>query len=389
MLKQYPPDNRVLQYSYGGRFLSGIDTYLLEAYRALDHDRVQFDFLFRYENPLGPVTKELGASGARVYSLDVPEQANPLVRHFLEIPRLWAFLKTHRYRVVEINMSSLFICLQCAFMAMVFGAKVRIVHSHDAVASEAVYKHLLKRAFTPLLDVVGNEFWAGSSDSTAQYLFTRRTFEQHRYTVVRNGIDAAKFAYDPVARAELRAQLGLGDSLVVGQVGRFTKQKNHRFSLLVFRELLRTNPDAKLLLVGDGVTFASTRELCSQLGLDDSVTFLGARDDVPRLLSAIDVIIAPSRHEGFAMGSLEWQCSGLPCLVSDAFPREVDITGRVKFMALDEPLTEWAAALAAPSTKDRSTGADEVRAAGYDRQTTAEWLQRRYAELFARQGLAA
>jgi glycosyltransferase involved in cell wall biosynthesis len=374
----------VLQYTYGGKFISGIDTYLLEAYRAIDRDKVQFDFLFRYENPFRGLPKELELLGARVYELNISEREHVLLRQLRETRRLWRFFRRHQYPIVEINMTSLFMILQAAAIARVFGSRVRIVHSHAATTSEPRVKRILKAAFTPLLDLVGTEFWSCSSEGTAQYLFTRRTLATGSYSVVRNGIDTTRFSFDTASRERLRYDLGLGDALCVAQIGRLVPEKNPRFTLRVFRDLLRLRPDARLLMVGDGVEFDALRHLATRLNLDAYVTFTGARMDVAEIMQAVDVVIAPSFSEGFPVACLESQAAGLPCLVSDAFPREVDVTGFVTFMSLHASTSEWAATAAQLRNDDRASGAERVRAAGFDRRTTADELLVRYLDLLGR-----
>ena len=103
-------------------------------------------------------------------------------------------------------------------------------------------------------------------------------------------------------------------ALVVGHVGRFNGQKNHRFLLEVFSRLLKARPDARLLLVGDGYLEAEVRQQAAPLG--ERVMFTGSVPDPETYLAAMDVMALPSLFEGFPTVLLEWQCAGLPTLAS-------------------------------------------------------------------------
>ena len=80
---------------------------------------------------------------------------------------------------------------------------------------------------------------------------------------------------------------------MIGQVGALLPVKNHAFTLRTFRAILDRRPDAVLLLVGAGPLVANLRREADERGVGDAVRFLGRRDDVPALLSAMDLLAAP------------------------------------------------------------------------------------------------
>jgi len=371
---------RVLQYTYGGRQVTGIGNYIRELYRALDRTQVQFDFLYRYQAP-APADDELAQTGSMIRALDIDEGAHPIKRQLQEGVRLTRFLREHRgrYDAIEIQMAAVFMCLQATLIARVFGISVRIVHSHDAVLHEHRAKRLLKAVGKRLLDHTATHFWA-SDPQAGRYLFTRRRLDSGDWLWVKNGIDTERFAHDRRQRTRVRTQLGLTDQLTVGVVGRFSRQKNQTFALRVFGALLETRPDAHLVLVGDGPSAHDLEQQAARLLPPRTVSFLGSRGDVSDLMQAFDVLLAPSLHEGFALIALEAQSAGLPTVASTAFPRELQITGTIRFVDLRAPLEAWSSQIIAASGERRVSGAAAVAASGFDSRSTGKTMGRLYVE---------
>lgn len=148
-----------------------------------------------------------------------------------------------------------------------------------------------------------------------------------------NAVDTARFGFSADARRRTRAALGLGEAFTVGCAARFDQQKNLPFLLALFAELRRREPDALLLLAGDGEEGPALRAEAGRLGIAETVRFLGAREDVPALLQAMDAFALPTRYEGFGIALLEAQAAGLPCFAPDgAVPREAAVTGLLRLL---------------------------------------------------------
>jgi len=117
--------------------------------------------------------------------------------------------------------------------------------------------------------------------------------------------------------AQLRKEFGWEpDTPIILHVGRLIEQKNHLGLLSVFQQILQQVPTAKLLLVGKGPLEQMIEKSINQRGLSHAVRLLGARDDVPSLMSKCDIFLFPSIHEGFPMVVLEATASGLPVIGS-------------------------------------------------------------------------
>lgn len=146
-----------------------------------------------------------------------------------------------------------------------------------------------------------------------------------------------------VGKSEIRMALGIPrGNFVVGHVGSFKKQKNHAFLIEIFYRLQKREPNATLLLVGDGALRKQIEKLVKSKGLAQNVLFLGNRADVANLMRAMDVFVLPSFYEGLGIVAVEAQIAGLRCVVSDAVPPSVVVSDYVNQLSLDDTADDWA-----------------------------------------------
>jgi glycosyltransferase involved in cell wall biosynthesis len=133
----------------------------------------------------------------------------------------------------------------------------------------------------------------------------------------------------------------------MGHVGRFHDRKNHALIVETAAEVFRAEPAARLLLVGDGDGEAKVRARVRALGIEDRVVFAGASDQVPQLLRhAMDVFLFPSHHEGLGVAVVEAQAAGLPCVIADHLPSEIDVVPElIQRLPVSAPPPVWAAAV--------------------------------------------
>ena len=167
-----------------------------------------------------------------------------------------------------------------------------------------------------------------------------------RVQVIYNGVESSS----PLNDAEIdrcRAELGLsaGD-LVIGTVGSLYPVKGHRYLLDAMPTILGRYPNAVLLLIGRGELEISLKEQAQRLGIEARVRFLGLRQDVPKLLAAMDVFVLPSLSEGLSMALLEAMASGKPVVATrvGGNPELID-HGRTGFLVQPEDVSDLAANL--------------------------------------------
>lgn len=246
-----------------------------------------------------------------------------------------------------------------------------ISHSHNGNG----YSPFVNRVFQRLVNKITSKRLSCSAEAT-RWLFGDEYLDSTKIIV--NGVDTDRFTYDETARQKIREQYGLSDELVVGHVGRFSEQKNHKFILEIFRALLEKQLDAKLLLVGVGELQESIRELSTSLGIEKSVIFAGKQMRTEDYYSVFDVFLMPSLYEGLPIVGVEAQCEGLECLFSDQIDKQILITDRAKMLRLSDAPEVWCDAIVSASVGDRKKYADEIKTSGYSLADTVKTLEEIY-----------
>jgi len=149
----------------------------------------------------------------------------------------------------------------------------------------------------------------------------RLGYKADRSSVLPNGFETQQYVPDPVARAEVRAELELtSDAFLVGHVARYHPMKDHKGFLNAAARLVKTVSAAQFLMIGFGVTEENTElvDEIERLGLSGRVHLLGERQDIPRLMAAFDVQVSSSVWgEGFPNVVGEAMACGVPAVVTD------------------------------------------------------------------------
>ena len=174
----------------------------------------------------------------------------------------------------------------------------------------------------------------------------RSYFNTDTVYTVNNGIRMERFVPELYNRDEIRSSLGIdSQDYLVGNVASCSEQKNHEMILDVFCEVIKRRPDSRLLLVGRGGERPKVEARINELNIEDKVIILENRDDIPALMSAMDVFVFPSKWEGFGNVLIEAQCMGLRCIISDRVPEAVRLTNLVVVRSLEDNPSEWAETL--------------------------------------------
>lgn len=338
----------------------GAETFLMKVYRILPPEQYQFDFIISVEG--GCYTQEVQMRGGRIFQ--IPERTKDFWGAFSGI---LSVVKENRYDVV-LKLGENALAVADLIAAKLGGAKTLALRSCNAptglpLASRCVH-HLLK----PLLNAVTSVKIA-PSQLAAEYMFGKKA----NVTLLHNGVDLNVFRYDEDSRMQIRKEFSIEDALVVGHVGRLHKQKNHQYLLKVFCQIRERRPDARLLIVGVGELESEIRKWVKELGLEDAVIFTGQRFDIAQLLSAMDVFVFPSLHEGMPNTVIEAQATGLPCVIADTITPEADITGLVTYLPLEDP-SQWAETALSVIGENRRDTHKDFLAHKYDIQSVARYL---------------
>ena len=346
----------------------GIAAFLFNFYREMDPRRIDADFVAIAYQCFDLYREAIESLGGRLHCLNVHRfKGITGKRNYLKA--VSQFLDEHEYDIIHINSGGFFTNYLLTRCAKKYGKGAKIIsHSHSKMTTYRGIKKaaimLARRNFARYADY----FLACSMDA-GEYMYPSSVVSGPRLSVINNAIRTADYAYRPETRAAMRRELNLEEALIVGHVGRFTLAKNHGFILDVFKEVLKLEPQAHLLLVGEGNSRADVMEQVRVKGIGEHVLFTGLRDDVPALMQAMDVFLFPSLFEGLGVVAIEAQASGLPVIASSVIPKEAAVTDLFISCALEESVNEWAKVLVdavshhRDSRRDRS---DDVSLAGYD-----------------------
>lgn len=352
---------------------AGLETMIMNHYRAIDRSQVQFDFLV-HRPQRGEYEGEIESLGGRVYRAPRLYPQHCLsYRSFMR-----RFFAEHRYPVVHSHIDAM--STFPLAMAKRCGVPVRIAHSHnDSVDRD--FKYLVKEIARRRLPGLATHYWACSKAAGA-FLFGRRNLPKVR--VLKNAIDLDGFRFSTEVRARVRQELSIGgDQIAVGHVGRFSAVKNHSFLINLLADLRREGSDAVLVLAGDGELREEIERKVSSLGLDDAVRFLGLRNDISDVIQAFDVLVFPSLHEGIPLSLIEAQASGLPVLASDAVSAEALVLPNAKRLSLSSPVSEWASVAVGLAGAGRHRNPMPLlEKAGYEISSSAVTLMGDYLALY-------
>ena len=353
----------------------GAENAIMNYYRHIDREKVQFDFLLT-EPSKCQFEDEILSLGGRVFRVPRLTIRNP----FPYLVGVWRFYKSHpEYKIVHSHTSSKsFFPL---LIAKLIGIPVRICHSHNT-KSEAGLGGFFRNCLKFPLKRVATHFCACGVEA-AIWLYGKKYFNNGRVLIVPNVIEAELFSFSKERRYEIRNLLGIPESTVVlGCTARFSFQKNHRFLLCVFNEFNKLVRDSVLLLLGGGELRFEIENQVQELGLSDRVHFVGTVPNVSDYVQAMDFFILPSINEGIPLSLIEAQVSGLRCFVSEGVPRESDKTGLVSFLPLEKGVSFWTSRILNEISYQRRSHIDDITIAGYNAAISALRLQEFYISLY-------
>lgn len=349
---------------------AGVQTLLMNLYRKIDRDKVQFDFLVHYTAPQF-FDEEIEKLGGKIYRFSVREDYN-FLKYYRDLNN---FFREHtEYKIVHGHMHSLGgIYLHAAKKN---GVPVRIAHSHTN-ATQKDAKQFVKILMNHLYAVDANILFA-CSGAAGKYMFGSKQFE-----VINNAIITDSFVYSETSRRNKRKELNIEDRFVIGSVGRFEIQKNQRFTIEVFEKLNKTRPDSVLLLIGTGSMENEIKDLVAEKGLKDKVMFLGNRRDVAELYQAMDVFVMPSLFEGLGIVAVEAQAAGTPVVCTDTLPVEINVSPLIYRMSLERPVGKWADMImkAADNPQKHQNMKPYIIEANYDMDALAKRMQAFYVNV--------
>ena len=378
----------------GGLNLGGAESRIMDLYRHIDREQVQFDFLVhvnasdyaRASNNLDLMENyrtpqyyddEVKALGGHIYAL--PRYRG--VNHLAYKSAASQFFKSHHdYNVVQGHMTStasIYLAEAHKYSSDKAPYMFTVAHTRNA-GTEGGVKGIAVKTLRKNLPSVCDRLFACS------HLAGDETFSGASYTYIPNTIDTDKSVFNASDRSLIREMYDIpDDTIVIGNVARFAEQKNQAFLIRAFSEM-RNHHKAKLLLCGDGEKREECEALAHELSVADDVVFAGNQSEVWAYYSAMDIFAFPSVYEGMPGVVVEAQTSGLKCLISDTITTDVMVTDRIMPLSIRDT-ADWARVL--DKWIDEFVAARAGNAEGSDGDVMANDKTRaRYVEIMKKAG---
>lgn len=314
----------------------GVENFVMNIYRKIDKNKVQFDFLVDHDYPKIAYEDEILSLGGKIYReyYRRKEIFNPtrksIKQFFGEHPEISG---------VHMHANTLNPMFKVLEIAKKINLPVRILHSHNSgYMKKLKLKDFLYEKYAKLkIRGTTTDLLACSNDAG------KWMFKGKKYTVINNSIELEKYVYNSEKREQVRNDVGIaGDEILVGTVTRLNFQKNPMFLARTFVELCNLNSNYKLLVIGDGELKDEIKKFFEEKRVSQKVIFLGSVENVSEYLSAMDIFVFPSKFEGFGIALLEAEVSGMNCYASDTVPKEIKCTENLTFLSLEEGEKRWA-----------------------------------------------
>lgn len=353
---------------------AGIETMLMNYYRHIDKTKVQFDFLCNKKKK-GDYEEEIIKYGGRIFR---SPGLNPM--RWLQYQNMVKKILLDNPEIKIVQSHNGAFSLQAQIAAKKCNIKQRIIHVHGTKI-DLNLKLPLKLLYKKFLKFNCNNYW-GCGKEAIEYYFGKSVIKQNKFKIIKNAIEINKFIYNKEKRDELRKKYNLENKIVIGNVARFMKQKNHDFILKLFKNILNKNPNSILLLIGDGELLATMKNKARQLNIQNNVVFMGNIENVNEMYQVMDIFLLPSLFEGLPVVGIEAQTAGLKCIMSDTISNEVAITDNVKFLNLKrDSIEKWSEEILKNINYERKNMTKEIIYAGYSIGEEAKKLQEIYLKM--------
>jgi len=343
---------------------------IMEYYRHIDRDKVQFDFICDADSEAIP-KEEIKSLGGRVYEIA------PYQKIFKNMSDMKKIFKDNKYPVVHaynstMNLFPMFVAKQC-------NIPVRISESLS-MAHEGDKKTIIKKMLKPMSKWFAN-YYMSCGEDCGRWQFGDKWFDAGKVDVFKTVINTKFNAYNPELRVKTREEFGWEDKIVIGHIGRFTAQKNSVHLIEIFAAIAKKEPKAVMCLIGAGELLEPMKKKAEELNIKDRINYLGRREDIQQFYNAMDCFILPSLYEGLPVVGLEAESCGLPMFFSTEVTREANACELGHFIPLSDSPDQWAEKVLKYTKKNmpvRKSYANEVASAGFDSAGEALRLEKYY-----------
>lgn len=328
---------RILQIMDNINIQSGVSSIVMNLYRNIDRNKVQFDFLVSVPSKLS-YEKEILELGGKIFYTGNPLSIGGLYKACQYNKN---FFEKHAAEYIAVHLQSPTIAEMTIRYAKEYGVKHIIIHSHSTMFSNNPVKKIINKVLIARLKEYATDYWYCSTEA-ANFLYGKGYADTHNGQWIRNAINPIANTFDNEKRNKIRQQLGVENYKVACHVSNFSPIKNLEFLVNVIKSVVRRDKTWRFVFVGEGPCKKTLQRRLEEEALTPFCIFTGFTNDVNLYLNGADVFLLPSIKEGLPVVAIEAQATGLPCLISDTVTREADIGG-ITYLSLNDAV--WIHAL--------------------------------------------
>ena len=354
--------------------MGGNVIFVMNFFRHINKEKFQVDFMI-YDDSKLDFYQEVIETGSQVFVIKA-ENYKSRKRQIKTV------LERENYDIIHVNSCSFKGLFQTILPVSEIKNNIKIIaHAHNPgtpkhTLIDTIIRKVLKFILSSKIDV-----GFACSKESGESKFTSAFLKSDCFYIINNAIETEKFSYNTNIRNLIRKQFNFENKFVIGSVGRLEEQKNYLFFLDVLRKYVDISSQTVFLLIGEGSQREVLEKKIAKLHLENHVICIGKAKDCERYYQAMDLFVLPSIYEGFGFVNIEAQVSGLPCVVSDKVPPEVDISGEVSFVPLC--VEQWVKAI--QKRRDHSHKRMTCVTETYDLNCEVKRLEALYGKILNRQ----
>jgi sugar transferase (PEP-CTERM/EpsH1 system associated) len=254
----------------------------------------------------GDLSNNIEKLGIKVLNLNKNDRFDPK-----SIYKLYNLLKKEKISIVHTH--NFAASLYGSLSARIAGIPVVIHTEHGTHLYPQFRRRFIRKIISILIDKT-----VSVSDQIKQTLISQDHISKNRIMTILNGVDINKYSHKCDTEIKnKRKELNIDEKIkVIGIVARLSAEKDHENLLQAFSIVTKDIQYVNLIIIGDGILRDELEKKSKKLGLEDKVFFLGLRQDIPELLSIMDLFVLSSIREGIPLTILEAMVAGLPIVAT-------------------------------------------------------------------------
>lgn len=317
--------------------MGGIETLLMNFYRKIDREKVQFIFILLSKEE-SFYEKEIIELGGIIYHIGGNKNVGKQIKKIRDIIR--------RERIDVVHSHTLFYSSIILLAAKLEKVKIRIAHSHSKNDNKNnnLKRKIIRQFSSILIKKTANVYMACSKEAS-EYLYGKKMTNNGKTIILKNGIEPNKYLdVEQNKVEELKNKYNIKEKkYIIVMVARLAKEKNHRYAINIAKQLKQEKENFNMFFVGSGPLEKELKQQIQEEGLEKEVIFTGLTQKPEIYFKISDVVIVPSEFEGFGITILEAQATKKLCIVSNNVPKEADLElGLVKYLnTTKEDIYKW------------------------------------------------